>query len=205
MNRYCSSDTTCEVSRFTISGGRGNSKKSSKESYGSNDMAHKYYLEEAKKKTQDKNTNLKPREMPSDRTHHTPNASCVDHPVLEVAALVFSILTSSPSSTSVDQDAPLLSTSQTPQASPSYVITTGTNGYVYSTLIRSDSGTEFKNSIMNQFCEMKGIKREFSVARKGLKRQKEAKTDQKPTRNERDKNKSKETAKDQSRINPTQK
>ncbi|GJU73358.1 hypothetical protein Tco_1264763 [Tanacetum coccineum] len=32
-------------------------------------------------------------------------------------------------------------------------------------VIRSDNGTEFKNSIMNQFCEMKGIKREFSVAR----------------------------------------
>ncbi|GJT84381.1 putative ribonuclease H-like domain-containing protein [Tanacetum coccineum] len=30
-------------------------------------------------------------------------------------------------------------------------------------VIRSDNGTEFKNSIMNQFCEMKGIKREFSV------------------------------------------
>ncbi|GJU59252.1 putative ribonuclease H-like domain-containing protein [Tanacetum coccineum] len=30
---------------------------------------------------------------------------------------------------------------------------------------RSDNGTEFKNSIMNQFCEMKGIKREFSMAR----------------------------------------
>ncbi|GJT89024.1 putative ribonuclease H-like domain-containing protein [Tanacetum coccineum] len=29
-------------------------------------------------------------------------------------------------------------------------------------VIRSDNGTEFKNSIMNQFCEMKGIKREFS-------------------------------------------
>ncbi|GKB81224.1 putative ribonuclease H-like domain-containing protein [Tanacetum coccineum] len=32
-------------------------------------------------------------------------------------------------------------------------------------VIRSDNGIEFKNSIMNQFCEMKGIKREFSVAR----------------------------------------
>ncbi|GJR43554.1 putative ribonuclease H-like domain-containing protein [Tanacetum coccineum] len=32
-------------------------------------------------------------------------------------------------------------------------------------VIRSDNGTEFKNSIMNQFCEMKGIKREFSIAR----------------------------------------
>ncbi|GKB72235.1 putative ribonuclease H-like domain-containing protein [Tanacetum coccineum] len=31
-------------------------------------------------------------------------------------------------------------------------------------VIKSDNGTEFKNSVMNQFCEMKGIKREFSVA-----------------------------------------
>ncbi|GKD15826.1 ribonuclease H-like domain-containing protein [Tanacetum coccineum] len=30
---------------------------------------------------------------------------------------------------------------------------------------RCDNGTEFKNRVMNQFCEMKGIKREFSVAR----------------------------------------
>ncbi|GJY63278.1 putative ribonuclease H-like domain-containing protein [Tanacetum coccineum] len=32
-------------------------------------------------------------------------------------------------------------------------------------IIRSENGTEFKNSVMNEFCEMKGIKREFSVAR----------------------------------------
>ncbi|GKF20772.1 putative ribonuclease H-like domain-containing protein, partial [Tanacetum coccineum] len=32
-------------------------------------------------------------------------------------------------------------------------------------VFRSDNGTEFKNSIMNQFCEIKGIKREFSMAR----------------------------------------
>ncbi|GJT02955.1 putative ribonuclease H-like domain-containing protein [Tanacetum coccineum] len=32
-------------------------------------------------------------------------------------------------------------------------------------VIRSDNGTEFKNSVMNQFCEMKGIKREFSIDR----------------------------------------
>ncbi|GKC35556.1 putative ribonuclease H-like domain-containing protein [Tanacetum coccineum] len=31
--------------------------------------------------------------------------------------------------------------------------------------IRSDNGTEFKNRIMNEFCDMKGIRREFSVAR----------------------------------------
>ncbi|GJW09868.1 putative ribonuclease H-like domain-containing protein [Tanacetum coccineum] len=32
-------------------------------------------------------------------------------------------------------------------------------------IIRCDNGTEFKNKKMNQFCEMKEIKREFSVAR----------------------------------------
>ncbi|GJW56433.1 putative ribonuclease H-like domain-containing protein [Tanacetum coccineum] len=32
-------------------------------------------------------------------------------------------------------------------------------------VIRSDNETEFKNYIMNQFCEMKGIKRKFSMAR----------------------------------------
>nr|GEW32561.1 hypothetical protein [Tanacetum cinerariifolium] len=32
-------------------------------------------------------------------------------------------------------------------------------------IIRCDNRTEFKNSEMNQFCRMKGIKREFSVAR----------------------------------------
>nr|GEU87705.1 hypothetical protein [Tanacetum cinerariifolium] len=55
------------------------SRNSKKESYGSNDMAQNYYLEETKKKTQDKNKNLKPREMPSAKTHHTPNA-CTPKP-----------------------------------------------------------------------------------------------------------------------------
>nr|GEV68598.1 hypothetical protein [Tanacetum cinerariifolium] len=55
------------------------SRNSKKESYGSNDMAHNYYLEEAKKKKQEKNKNLKPREMPSAKTHHTPNA-CIPKP-----------------------------------------------------------------------------------------------------------------------------
>ncbi|GJZ86279.1 putative ribonuclease H-like domain-containing protein [Tanacetum coccineum] len=32
-------------------------------------------------------------------------------------------------------------------------------------IIRCDNGTEFKNNDMNQFCGMKGIKREFSVVR----------------------------------------
>ncbi|GJS79761.1 retrovirus-related pol polyprotein from transposon TNT 1-94 [Tanacetum coccineum] len=45
----------------------------------SNDMAYNYYLEEAKKKTQDKNGNLKPRKIPSARTHHSPN-TCIPKP-----------------------------------------------------------------------------------------------------------------------------
>nr|GEV48440.1 putative ribonuclease H-like domain-containing protein [Tanacetum cinerariifolium] len=32
-------------------------------------------------------------------------------------------------------------------------------------IIRCDNGIEFKNSVMNDFCAMKGIRREFSVAR----------------------------------------
>ncbi|GKD16755.1 retrovirus-related pol polyprotein from transposon TNT 1-94 [Tanacetum coccineum] len=47
---------------------------------------------------------------------------CVDPPVPEVVALVLAILTGSPSSTSVDQDAPSLSTLQTPQTLVFHVI-----------------------------------------------------------------------------------
>nr|GFC13927.1 putative ribonuclease H-like domain-containing protein [Tanacetum cinerariifolium] len=32
-------------------------------------------------------------------------------------------------------------------------------------VIRSDNGTEFKNSNLNQFCRLKGIKKEFSIPR----------------------------------------
>ncbi|GKC78294.1 retrovirus-related pol polyprotein from transposon TNT 1-94 [Tanacetum coccineum] len=46
-------------------------------------------------------------------------------PVSEVAAPVPAVSTSTPSSTSVDQEAPLLSTSQTSQESPSHVISQG--------------------------------------------------------------------------------
>nr|GEX27691.1 integrase, catalytic region, zinc finger, CCHC-type, peptidase aspartic, catalytic [Tanacetum cinerariifolium] len=46
----------------------------------------------------------------------------VDHPVPEVAAPESAVSTSTPSSTSIDQDAPLPSTSQTPQESASHVI-----------------------------------------------------------------------------------
>nr|GEV10560.1 hypothetical protein [Tanacetum cinerariifolium] len=44
---------------------------SPEESYGSNDMVYNYYLEEARKKTQERNRNFKPREMHSARTHNT--------------------------------------------------------------------------------------------------------------------------------------
>nr|GEV69179.1 reverse transcriptase domain-containing protein [Tanacetum cinerariifolium] len=40
---------------------------------------HNYYIEKAKKKTQEKNRNLQPRKMPSAKTHHTPNA-CTPKP-----------------------------------------------------------------------------------------------------------------------------
>ncbi|GKD06718.1 hypothetical protein Tco_1181692, partial [Tanacetum coccineum] len=49
----------------------------------------------------------------------------VDASVSEVAALVPAVSTSTPSSTSVDQEALLLSTSQTSQESPSHVISQG--------------------------------------------------------------------------------
>ncbi|GKD11952.1 retrovirus-related pol polyprotein from transposon TNT 1-94 [Tanacetum coccineum] len=55
-----------------------------------------------------------------DEYFHPP--PCIDHLVPEVTALVYVVSTDSPSSTSVDQDAPSPSTSQTPQASPSHVI-----------------------------------------------------------------------------------
>nr|GEU44692.1 hypothetical protein [Tanacetum cinerariifolium] len=72
------------------------SRNSQKESYGSNDMALNYYLEEAKKKTQDKNRNLKPKEMPSTETHHTPNA-CTPKPrsIIKHLRIGLSILTDS--------------------------------------------------------------------------------------------------------------
>ncbi|GJR35906.1 hypothetical protein Tco_1211590 [Tanacetum coccineum] len=53
----------------------GSSRNNSKESYGSNDMAHNYYLEEAKKKTQDKNMNLKPSVMHTTSLQNTTNGS----------------------------------------------------------------------------------------------------------------------------------
>ncbi|GJR04555.1 hypothetical protein Tco_0527539 [Tanacetum coccineum] len=54
---------------------RRSSRNSSNESYGLNDMAHKYYLEVAKKKTQDKNMNLKPSVMHTTRLQNTANGS----------------------------------------------------------------------------------------------------------------------------------
>nr|GEX55553.1 hypothetical protein [Tanacetum cinerariifolium] len=53
----------------------GSSRSSTKESYGSNDMAHNYYLEKAKKKTQDKNINLKPSVMHTTSLQNTTNGS----------------------------------------------------------------------------------------------------------------------------------
>ncbi|GJZ07462.1 retrovirus-related pol polyprotein from transposon TNT 1-94 [Tanacetum coccineum] len=50
-------------------------RNSQEESYGSNDMAHNNYLEEARKKTQERNRNSKPSMMPSARLQNTANGS----------------------------------------------------------------------------------------------------------------------------------
>ncbi|GKB56528.1 hypothetical protein Tco_0912714 [Tanacetum coccineum] len=52
----------------------GSSRNNQEELYGSNDMAHNYFIDEARKKTQDRNRNLKHIEMHSARKHHTLNA-----------------------------------------------------------------------------------------------------------------------------------
>nr|GFB14181.1 hypothetical protein [Tanacetum cinerariifolium] len=51
----------------------GSSRNSTKESYRSNDMAHNYYLEEAKKKTQNKIINLKPSVIHTTSLQNTTN------------------------------------------------------------------------------------------------------------------------------------
>nr|GEY40107.1 hypothetical protein [Tanacetum cinerariifolium]GEY40242.1 hypothetical protein [Tanacetum cinerariifolium] len=51
----------------------GSSRNSTKASYGSNDMAHNYYLKEAKKKTQNKIMNLKPSVMHTTSLQDTTN------------------------------------------------------------------------------------------------------------------------------------
>ncbi|GKE89370.1 hypothetical protein Tco_1566845, partial [Tanacetum coccineum] len=53
----------------------GSSRNSQEESYGSNDMAHNHYLEEARKKTQERNRNSKPSVMPSVRLQNNDNGS----------------------------------------------------------------------------------------------------------------------------------
>ncbi|GJR87182.1 hypothetical protein Tco_0211193 [Tanacetum coccineum] len=101
----------------------------------SNDMAHNYFIDKARKTTQERNRNLKPREMPSARTHHTPIAckpklrsnnqtskNCVASPVLVVVAPEPANPSCTPSSTFINQDAPSQSNSQNPKESQSPVI-----------------------------------------------------------------------------------
>ncbi|GKD51139.1 hypothetical protein Tco_1280115 [Tanacetum coccineum] len=57
----------------------GSSRNSQEEYYGSNDMAHNHYLEEARKKTQEINRNSKPSVMPSVRLQNTANGSTPNH------------------------------------------------------------------------------------------------------------------------------
>ncbi|GJT33578.1 hypothetical protein Tco_0923997 [Tanacetum coccineum] len=53
----------------------GLSRNNQEESYGSNDMAHNHYLEESRKKTQEKNRNLKPSVMHTTSLQNTTNDS----------------------------------------------------------------------------------------------------------------------------------
>ncbi|GJS29636.1 hypothetical protein Tco_0490256 [Tanacetum coccineum] len=53
----------------------GSSRNSQEESYGSNDMAHNYYLKEARKKTQERNRNSKPSVMHTTSLQNTTNGS----------------------------------------------------------------------------------------------------------------------------------
>ncbi|GJZ75500.1 putative reverse transcriptase domain-containing protein [Tanacetum coccineum] len=55
------------------------SRNSHKESYGSNDMAHTYFLEEDRKKIEERNMIPIHRDLASARTHRTPNA-CIPNP-----------------------------------------------------------------------------------------------------------------------------
>ncbi|GJS43288.1 hypothetical protein Tco_0568331 [Tanacetum coccineum] len=55
------------------------SRNSHKESYGSNDMVHAYFLEDARKMTQDKTRIPSHKDMASTRAHYTPNA-CTPKP-----------------------------------------------------------------------------------------------------------------------------
>nr|GEV52353.1 hypothetical protein [Tanacetum cinerariifolium] len=56
----------------------GSFRNNQEESYGSNDMAHNHYLEEARKKTQEINRDLKPSVMPSVRLQKTANGSTLN-------------------------------------------------------------------------------------------------------------------------------
>nr|GEV43595.1 uncharacterized mitochondrial protein AtMg00810-like [Tanacetum cinerariifolium] len=104
----------------------GSSRNSSKKSDGSNDMAYNYYLEDAKKNTQDKNMNLKPSMHHTTSLQNTTNgsklkpksnnqtsrsfpvskSSCEMSNVQEAVALRAVVLADSPVSTSIDHGAP---------------------------------------------------------------------------------------------------
>ncbi|GKA77822.1 hypothetical protein Tco_0784359, partial [Tanacetum coccineum] len=56
----------------------GSSRNSQEESYGSNDMTHNHYLDEVRKKTQERNRNSKPSVMSSVRLQNTDNGSTLN-------------------------------------------------------------------------------------------------------------------------------
>ncbi|GJS79262.1 hypothetical protein Tco_0729143 [Tanacetum coccineum] len=115
----------------------GSSRNSQEESYGSNNMAHNYFIEEARKREQERNRNSKPSVMHTTSLQNTTNgskpkprsnnqdiriiqsSSNVVSPIPIAAALRPIDPTGSPVSTLIDQDAP--SAKSTSQGSTSNV------------------------------------------------------------------------------------
>nr|GFA15386.1 putative ribonuclease H-like domain-containing protein [Tanacetum cinerariifolium] len=78
----------------------------------------------------------------------------------------FMALTSSGSSSSSDSEVFFMATKGETSVILKTFITGIENQLDYKVeVIRNDNGTEFKNSAMTQFCDDKGIKREYNVAR----------------------------------------
>nr|GEX11579.1 hypothetical protein [Tanacetum cinerariifolium] len=125
----------------------GSSRNISNESYGSNDMAHKYYLYVSKKKTQDKNTSLKPVSPtpfvpPSKKDYEILFQRLFDeyfNPPPRVVSLVSATVSAprvvdpagSLSSTIIDQDVPSDSSSLTTQEIQSQVTHQGAEEQIH--------------------------------------------------------------------------
>ncbi|GJT93334.1 gag-pol polyprotein [Tanacetum coccineum] len=79
LNAFKSERPRISKLQFAYQVDKKNVLNSQEESYGSNDMAHNHYLEEARKKTQERNQNSKPSVMPSVRLQNTAT-NCTPNP-----------------------------------------------------------------------------------------------------------------------------